>query len=124
PGLRVGCVGFGEEPGDAGCWLFLEDAGGEGYSPKSGEPRALAGRWLGLLHASGAASAAAGRQPDRGPDHYLGHLHSARATLLGSLTHPALTGEDVAVLREVVRQCAAVALPWGPAPPPSPALPP
>jgi hypothetical protein len=113
PVLTVRYHGFVEEPGGAGCWLFLEDAGGEGYSPRSAEHRALAGRWLGLLHAAGARLAAASRQPDRGPDHYLGHLHSARATLLRSLSNPALTGDDVAVLREVVRQCEAVAAHWG-----------
>jgi hypothetical protein len=113
PILTVRYHGFVEEPGGEGCWLFLEDASGEGYSPKSAEHRALAGRWLGLLHTSGARVDAASRQPDRGPDYYLGHLHSARATLLGSLTNPALTGDDVAVLREVVRQCEAVAAHWG-----------
>src|SRR5262245_26031345 len=87
--------GFVQGPGGPGCWLFLEDAGGEGYSPKSAEHRALAGRWLGLLHASGNHLGTARRQPDRGPDHYLGHLHSAHATLLRSLTNPALTGPDV-----------------------------
>jgi aminoglycoside phosphotransferase (APT) family kinase protein len=116
PALPVPTVryhGFVEEPGGEGCWLFLEEAGGEGYSPRSAEHRALAGRWLGLLHASGARVAATLRQPDRGPDHYLGQLHSAHATLLRHRTNPALTGGDVAVLGEVVRQCEAVAAHWG-----------
>jgi Phosphotransferase enzyme family len=113
PVLTVRYHGCVEEPDGPGCWLFLEDAGGEDYSPRSAAHRALAGRWLGLLHVAGARLAAAGRQPDREPDHYLGHLHSARATLLHSLSNPALTGEDVAVLGEVARQCEAVADHWG-----------
>src|SRR5262245_61193221 len=105
PVLAVRCHGFVEDPGGQGCWLFLEDAGGEKYSPSSALHRALAGRWLGLLHASGTRLAASRRKPDLGLPHYLDHLHSAHAALLRHLTNPALTGGDVGVLREVVRQC-------------------
>jgi Ser/Thr protein kinase RdoA (MazF antagonist) len=113
PVLTVRYHGFVEEPGGEGCWLFLEDAGGEDYSPSSALHRALGGRWLGLLHASGTRLATSSSQPDRGPDYYLDHLHSAHATLLRHLTNPALSGGDVGVLREVVRQCEVVAAHWG-----------
>src|SRR5262245_45162271 len=113
PVLTVRCHGFVEDPDGQGCWLFLEDAGGEEYSPSSALDRALAGRWLGLLPASGTRLAAGSRQPDLGPHHYLDHLHSAHATLLLHLTNPALTGGDVGVLREVVRQCEVIAAHWG-----------
>src|SRR5262249_37168274 len=113
PVLTVRCHGFVEDPDGQGCWLFLEDAGGEEYLPSSALDRALAGRWLGLLHASGTRLAAGSRQPDLGPHHYLDHLPSAHATLLLHLTNPALTGEDVGVLREVVRQCEVIVAHWG-----------
>ena len=44
------------------CWLFLEDAGEQRYSPYSKEHCALAGRWLGMLHTSAARLAAAARR--------------------------------------------------------------
>jgi hypothetical protein len=103
-----GCV---EEP-DGGCWLFLEDAGGEGYSPRRQEHRALAGRWLGLLHTSAAGLAAGAWLPDRGPGYYRGQLRSARAGLLSNLANPALTAEQAALLRAVIRQCEAVDEHW------------
>src|SRR5438094_1019393 len=62
--------GFVEEEGPF-CWLFLEDAGGEKYSPSIREHCVLAGRWLGRMHTSAARIAAAARLPDRGPSHYL-----------------------------------------------------
>ena len=42
--------GFLEEPGGEFCWLFLEEANGELYSPQRDDHRKLAGRWLGTLH--------------------------------------------------------------------------
>jgi hypothetical protein len=87
------------------CWLFLEDAGEQRYSPYSKEHCALVGRWLGLLHTSAARLAAAARLPDRGPGHYLEHLRSARHTILRYLTNPALSGDDVTVLHAIVAQC-------------------
>jgi hypothetical protein len=116
PALSVATVryrGYVEEPGGGACWLFLEDAGGEGYAPHSAAHRDLAGRWLGLLHASAVGVAAARRQPDRGPDYYLGHLHAGRETVLRHVTNPALTRQDRAVLHAVVRQCETVAAHWG-----------
>jgi hypothetical protein len=131
--------GFVEGPDGEGCWLFVEDAGGEGYSPCSAEHRALAGRWLGLLHTSAARLAlpkpedrgprtedrtsgflssvlgprSSGAVADRGPDYYLDHLHSGRETILRHQGHTALTPGDVAVLAAVVLQCESVADNWG-----------
>jgi Phosphotransferase enzyme family len=116
PALPISTVryhGFVEEPDGGGCWLFLEDAGGEGYSARSAAHRALAGQWLGLLHIAALGVAAARRQPDRGPNYYLGYLLAGRATVLRHLTNPAVTREDRAVLGEVVRQCEVVAGHWG-----------
>ena len=60
------------------CWLFLEDAGAERYSPAEPEHRRLAARWLAdvQLHAPEFLSDA--DLPDRGPRHYLVHLLNAR----------------------------------------------
>ncbi|HET7088603.1 MAG TPA: hypothetical protein VFL17_08135 [Anaerolineae bacterium] len=46
--------GFVEE-NDQFCWLFLEDAGQEHFSPVIEEHRALAAQWLALMHTSHAA---------------------------------------------------------------------
>jgi hypothetical protein len=116
PALPVSMVRyheFVEEPDGGCCWLFLEDAGGESYSPRSAAHRALAGQWLGLLHTAALGVAAARRQPDRDPDCYLGYLHAGRATVLRHLTNPALTREDREELKAVVRQCEVVAAHWG-----------
>jgi aminoglycoside phosphotransferase (APT) family kinase protein len=97
---------YGSAPqDDEFCWLFLEDAGEEHYSPYSKEHGALAGRWLGLMHTSAARIAAAARLPDRGPSHYLEHLRSARHAVQRNLANPALTGDDVTVLQAIVAQC-------------------
>jgi hypothetical protein len=64
------------------CWIFLEDAGDERYSPLIPEHRRLAARWLAALHEVAADVPEASRLPDRGPDHYLVHLTSAREALL------------------------------------------
>jgi aminoglycoside phosphotransferase (APT) family kinase protein len=87
------------------CWLFLEDAGEQRYSPHRREHCALAGCWLGRLHTSAARLTAATRLPDRGPGHYLEHLRSARHTIRRHVGNPALNGDDVTVLRAIVAQC-------------------
>jgi hypothetical protein len=107
-----GCV---DEPDGAGCWIFIEDAGGEAYSPKCDRHRALAGRWLAQLHLSAAAvgvSQGAGL-PERGPAYYLSQLRGARETLAAHLSNPALAVEDVALMRDVARQCEVAEAHWG-----------
>jgi hypothetical protein len=104
PITTVHYYGFRRQDGEV-CWLFLEDAGRERYSPYRKEHCALAGRWLGLLHTSAARLAAATRLPDRGPSHYLEHLRSARHTILHNLGNPALSGDDITVLNAIVAQC-------------------
>ena len=78
PGLPItslryhGMVDEGEEQ----CWIFLEDAGDERYSPLIPEHRRLAARWLAALHGTAPEIPQASRLPDRGPGHYLTHLES------------------------------------------------
>jgi len=85
-------------------WLFLEDAGGEKYSPYIEEHRALAAQWLGLMHTSAAHLATVDRLPDQGPGHYLEHLHSGRAKILRGLTNPELKADDLVVLENIITQ--------------------
>jgi hypothetical protein len=99
-----GCV---DEPHGIGCWLFVEDAGGEAYLPHCGRHRALAGQWLALLHTSAAKTGMprAAFEPDRRPGYYLGRLRSGRSTLASHMSNPALNPDDVELVRDVVRQC-------------------
>ena len=112
PLTALRCYGSFEEDDGKFCWLFLEDGGGQEYSPEREEHRVLAAGWLGLLHTSATRVAAAARLPDRGPGHYLDHLRSARAAILGNLTNGALSAEDRAVLKAIVRQCDALESRW------------
>jgi len=96
--------GFMEED-DKSCWLFLEDAGQERFSPLIEEHRALAAQWLALMHTSAARVAAAARLPDRGPSHYLEHLRSGRDMILRHLGNPALSADDLVVLESILSQC-------------------
>ena len=96
--------GFVEED-DQFCWLFLEDAGRERFSPLIEEHRALAARWLALMHISAERVSSAAQLPNEGPDRYLEHLHSGRDMIRRHLSHPALSADDLAVLEAVICQC-------------------
>jgi Phosphotransferase enzyme family len=105
---------YGAVEEDAGlCWLFLEDVGGELYSPQAEEHRTLAGRWLGLLHTSAARVAAAAGLPDRGPGHYLVHLRAARDAAVRGRANPTLTADEAAELGRIAAQCDALEARWG-----------
>jgi hypothetical protein len=97
--------GLVEEPDGNFCWLFLEDAAGENYSPSIEEHRALAAQWLGHLHTSAAYITAADPLPERGPGHYLEHLQSGRAKILRNLTNPELKADGRVVLDNIISQC-------------------
>lgn len=104
--------GFVEEPDSKFCWLFLEDAGRQKYSPYIEEHSDLAAQWLGLMHTSAAHVAAADRLPDRGPGHYLEHLHSGRARILRNLANPVLKADDLVVLESIASQCEVLESRW------------
>lgn len=116
PALSISIVsyyGFIEEPDESYCWLFLESADGEEYSPLDNEHRTLAARWLGLLHTSASRIATAARLPERGPGYYLEQLRQGGETIRRNLTNPALTSETRATLENVVWQLEVVASRWG-----------
>ena len=103
PPLRY--YGFVEEPDGEFCWLFVECASGEQYSPLIQEHRLLAARWLALVHSTASTVAASAHLPDRGPAHYLYHLRSARDTILRNLGNRALGTGDVLFLRAIISRC-------------------
>jgi len=102
PALRS--YGFVPEPGSDFCWLFLEDAGKEPYSPASDEHRALAGRWLATIHRALLMPNLRALLPDRGPAHYLERLRLARAEMRGRTDNPVLPAADVALLHAIAGQ--------------------
>jgi hypothetical protein len=109
PALRY--YGFVEE-GGPWCWLFLEDAGREKFSPDSEAHRTLAGRWLARLHTSSAGVAGSPPLPDRGPRSYLEQLRSARQALRQGLCNPALPAGGREVLRAMLAQLDTVEAGW------------
>jgi hypothetical protein len=109
PALRY--HGFVEE-GGPWCWLFLEDAGREKYSPGCQAHRTRAARWLGRLHTSAAGLAGSAPLPNRGPGSYREQLRSARQALLDGLGNPALPAGGPEVLRAVVGQLDTVEAGW------------
>jgi hypothetical protein len=111
PASMLHYYGFTEESG-AFCWLFLEDAGDQRFSPLSKEHRELAARWLGLMHTSAARIAAEVSMPDRGPNHYLDQLRSARQAILLNLGNPVFTASDVALMEALVSQCNVLESRW------------
>lgn len=98
PVSRLCYYGFLEEPGDQICWLFLEDAGGEAFSPHAAEHRVAVGRWLGRVHTTARGIDAAAALPDRGLNHYRRRLQSAWSTIHDNLANPALSAHDRDVL--------------------------
>jgi hypothetical protein len=107
------CYGFLEEPDSEFCWLFLEDAGGERYSPAVAKHRALAGRWLGEAHTTVLPEDLKERLPDRSLKHYRRSLEHCRDTLREHLDrNRALTEESAVVFRAVAEHCDVIAAHW------------
>jgi hypothetical protein len=94
--------GYVEEPNGEYCWLFLEDAGGEGYLPEDRQHRIAAADWLGLMHISAAQVTDGSGLPCRGPAHYMDHLEYAQDNILQSYHNPTLEDGDLRVLDSIV----------------------
>jgi hypothetical protein len=106
------CYGFlKEETGDF-CWLFLEEATGEPYSPLSAGHRALAGSWLATIHAAAAGAGLESRLPARNPVHYLNLLKTSRGVFLQHLYNSELVSEDHRALEAMVAHCDAMESRW------------
>jgi hypothetical protein len=110
PALR--CYGSVKESEDF-CWLFLEDAVGEIYSPQIPQHRALAGRWLGAIHLALAPAELKARLPDRGLGYYLKLLRHCRATVRSILAeHVAVPDADARMLRALEAHCEVLESRW------------
>ncbi len=94
--------GFAEEPDGQHCWLFLEEATGQAYSPLNPEHRALAGRWLATIHEGRCDPGLAARLPSRQPAHYLELLQGSRAALDRLLANVVLPADDVSAMRRII----------------------
>jgi hypothetical protein len=105
PVPSVRCHGLIDDVEPRSCWLFLEDAGRESYSPQIAEHRAIASRWLGMMHGATAKLVDGIGLPDRGADEYLRHLDGGRGRIMQNLDNPALSDDDRALLRNVSSQC-------------------
>jgi len=105
-------LGMADDDDGTSCWLFLEDAGNEAYSPLDPTHRAVAGHWLGALHSSTTSLPPDVQLPDRGPAHYLGHLRAARGTIRENLNNPALDEGQRRQLQRMVINCDFVEAQW------------
>jgi hypothetical protein len=110
PSLRV--YGFLEEDDLEYAWLFLEDVGGENYSMFQKNHQVLAARWLGLMHTSAAHLTDTACLRSLGPDYYLECLRKVWGMVMRNLFNPALTADDVAVLKAILSQCEMVESHW------------
>ncbi len=111
PTLR--CFGWVPEPAGEFGWLFLEDAGGEAYSPANAEHRALAGRFLAALHRIRPSQALQASLPDRSPAHYMRLIQDSRTALQAHVDSPVLAADEAELLRTVVARCDLMQSRWG-----------
>jgi Phosphotransferase enzyme family len=110
PRLRLyGCAAEADEA----CWLFVEDAGDDGFNPAVGKHRELAARWLGVAHTVTATASGGHSLPDRDASHYRALLDSALGTLGFAVHNPALETSEIDVLKRAIRQCERLASNWG-----------
>lgn len=111
PSIRLHAFAAERESNHA--WLFMEDAVGEPYDPKREDHRVLAGHGLGLIHTAAAALTPPSSVRDRGPASFRQDLQGACDALDRARSNPALTGDDVAVLRDMISRCRILASHWG-----------
>jgi len=108
------CYGLCPEPVGDLCWLFLEDAVGELYSPQNPHHRALAARWLSRLHLAVLPDSLKARLPNRGLLHYFRLLQESRFILQDNLRrNSGLLPEDAAVLTKILAYCDLLDAHWG-----------
>jgi aminoglycoside phosphotransferase (APT) family kinase protein len=106
PGLPIRSLRYHGmiDDGREWCWMFLEDAGGERYSPLVDEHRRLAAHWLATVHGAASQTRESAHLPDRGPGHYLAHLRSARGALSTHARESAPGSEESLVVRTLLRR--------------------
>lgn len=97
--------GMVEEPNGDYCWLFLQDAGEEIYSPELEDHQLLRAQWLALMHTSAARFAAPNSLPDKGLGHYLKRLRTIRNAILHYLAGQAIQDSDLVLFEATMSQC-------------------
>jgi len=115
PNLPIPSVryyGYVEEPAGDYCWLFIEHADGEEYSPLIEEHRVLVARWLAAIHTSAECIAVEAGLPDRGPRYYLEHLRAARNTIVEHRGNPALGAGELDTLQAILARCDVLESRW------------
>src|ERR1041384_3443324 len=110
PSLRY--YGFLEESDGEYCWLFLENAAGEAYSPLSAEHRVLAANWLAALHTAALNTNLNTRLPSREPSDYLDLLTKARTTFQQHLSNPVMLDNDLRTLDSLISHCDIIESHW------------
>ena len=95
------------------CWLFMEDAGVERYSPEQAEHRRLAARWLATIQLHAAEFVRTSYLPDRGPRHYMVHLLNAREEISRHIRREDAATEGGLVLADLLSKLDLVESGWG-----------
>jgi ATP-binding cassette subfamily B protein len=95
------------------CWLFMEDAGAERYSPAKEEHRRLAARWLATIQLHAGDFVRTSYLPDRGPRHYMVHLLNAREEISRHLRREGGATEGGVVLADLLSRLDLVESRWG-----------
>jgi phosphotransferase family enzyme len=103
---------LGTAPDGDRSWLFLEDAGDTPFDSGSPDHRRLAAAWMAAVHGGARLLPQARELPDRDPSHYLALLRSVEALLRETLSNPALSGEEVAVVEGVIEACDVLGSRW------------
>jgi phosphotransferase family enzyme len=104
PVATVSCYGSAPDGDGAKAWLFLDDAGGEPYSPRRPEHRRLAARWLGAMHTALPAPPRRCALPARDTDEYRAVLVRCGGAIAGGLRNPAIGDEHRPCLRSAARR--------------------
>ena len=114
PMRSLRCYGLLPESTGGFCWLFLEDALGDQYSPQNSRHRALAARWLSRLHLAALPDSLKARLPNRGLPYYFQLLQESRFILQDNLhRNSELLPEDAAVLSKTLAYCDLLDAHWG-----------
>jgi len=111
PMLRF--YGLAEDPDGQHCWLFMEEATGQAYSPLNPEHRAAAGRWLATIHAGQCEPGLASRLPSQQPAHYLERLQTSRDALVRLLAEVVLPSGDVDAMQAIISHYDLLETHWG-----------
>ena len=116
PRLSVGSLdwhGMVEEEQEESCWLFLEDAGDDSFSPERHEHRVLAAEWLAALHTADIRIEDAAELRESGAREALEQLRVARERILASSGDPALGAGSRDDLDAILRFYDAIERRWG-----------